>query len=74
MPLRKELVNDVLKQIATILQSYRPNVDELELIQAKIDSMVERNRSLVMKRGESSQRYKKSEKKPEKWYKIPVED
>jgi hypothetical protein len=74
LTLRKELVNDVLKQIATILQSYRPNVDELALIQAKIDSMVERNRSLVMKRGESSKRNIKSKKKPEKWYKIPVED
>ena len=44
MSIDTKKINDVLKGFATILQSYRPNVQELELIQAKIDSMVEKNR------------------------------
>ena len=71
--IRKDVVNAILREFATILQSFRPNLEELELIQLKISQMVERNRRLVL----SSQRKDKKprvKEKEEKWYKIPIED
>ena len=66
-------INDVLKGFATILQSYRPNVQELELIQAKIDSMVEKNRKNMIKMGKSIPSSNKFSQE-EKWHQIKVED
>ncbi|MFW9929097.1 MAG: hypothetical protein ACFFD1_06880 [Candidatus Thorarchaeota archaeon] len=72
--IRKDVVNEILKSFAVTLQSFRPNVEELQLIQAKIDSMVERNRVSSYTRGSSDQYYADQNQKNEVWYKINVED
>ena len=73
LSIRKELVNDVLRQVAVILQSYKPNVEELEIIRSKIDSMVEKNRIVAIKK-QKQQTPLKNHVIPEKWYKIKVDD
>lgn len=72
--IRKDVVNDILKQFAVILQSYKPTLRELEVIQAKIDSMVAKNQvtGVNHETGFKSEAAKHGSKN-EKWYKIPVE-
>ena len=73
MPIRKELINDVLRQVAVILQSYRPNVDELEIIRSKIDIMVEKNRNAAIKKRKQPTTFNDNVIH-EKWYKIKVDE
>ncbi|OLS27507.1 MAG: hypothetical protein HeimC3_02850 [Candidatus Heimdallarchaeota archaeon LC_3] len=73
MHIRKELINDVLRQVAVILQSYRPNVEELEIIRSKIDIMVEKNRIVAIKKQKLQTSFK-NHAIPEKWYKIKIDD
>ena len=72
--IRKDVVNDILKQFAVILQSYKPTLRELEVIQSKIDSMVAKNQATGMEQ-ETGQHVEAAKHSPknEKWYKIPVE-
>jgi len=70
--IRKDLVNEVLKQFSVILQSFKPNLTELDLIQAKFDSMVEKNLRGAISRSQRSRESSKAGKE-EKWYRIKVE-
>ena len=71
--IRKDLINEILREFAIILQSYKPNLEELELIQLKISQMVERNRRMVLAHRKIPRKERKTEK-PEKWYRIEIED
>ncbi|MFX0050291.1 MAG: hypothetical protein ACFFAJ_01730 [Candidatus Hodarchaeota archaeon] len=77
MSVDKDKVNTVLLEIQQILKKYRPNTNELQLINSKISQMTARN---IQKQFGQAKAFEPqpstkeiSSKRPKKWHKIKIE-
>ena len=76
MSVDKDKVNSLLLEFQKLLQNYRPNNSELQLITSKITKMTQKNlRKQERKKikGRVQPEIKKSPTKKKKWHKIKVE-
>ncbi len=75
MSVDKDKVNNLLLEFQKLLQTYRPNNSELQLITSKIAKMTQKN---ILKherkkiQGQARQEIKSSPSPAKKWHKIKV--
>ena len=76
MSVDKDKVNTLLLEFQKLLQTYRPNNSELQLITSKITKMTQKN---ILKqerkklKGQSRQEIRSSPTSAKKWHKIKID-
>ena len=76
MSVDKDKVNSLLLEFQKLLQTYRPNNSELQLITSKITKMTQKNLLKQERKkiqGRVQPEIKKAQSKNKKWHKIEVE-
>ena len=77
MSVDKDKVNNLLLEFQKLLQTYRPNNSELQLITSKITKMTQKNLLKQEKKrlqGRVRPEIKKGPTKKKKWHKIKVDE
>ncbi|MFW9778306.1 MAG: hypothetical protein ACFFE8_05580 [Candidatus Heimdallarchaeota archaeon] len=78
MILDKDKINQILIEFQNILKKYRPNAQELQLINTKISQMTARNIERQYAQRPSSPKQKpvkplQKSQSPKKWHKIKID-
>ncbi len=77
MPVDKDKVNAILLEFQNILKKFKPNTNELQLINSKISQMTARNIEKQFSHSQPSRSKtptKRSQMKPKKkWHKIKID-